>query len=309
MNVACACGDWCGKCPNFPAECSGCDEKMLSTCKFLACSAAKKFEHCGLCDEFPCRVLKDFVPDDRLAAGYHIGSLKRRTLLGTAAWLEEVGRDWGYLAVCDKEKASLVVVDVQNDFCTGGALAVPGGDRVIPVLNRWIHRFASDGLPIAFTLDWHPADHCSFREQGGSWPAHCVQDERGSALRADLEAPLLDGAGGGPAPSSPVAVFKKGFVPDREAYSGFEGRLDGQIDGPTLGAWLRDHGVSHIYVGGLATDYCVKATVLDGLKEGFRVSVIRDGIRAVDVAPGDGDKAIEEMTRAGALFVRSCGPM
>ena len=193
----------------------------------------------------------------------------------------------------DAGKAALVVVDVQNDFCPGGALAVPGGDQVIPVLNKWIRRFRQRGLPIAFTLDWHPSDHCSFRDQGGPWPAHCVQGEKGSELHPALEAPCEV--------RPAEKIFKKGFLSNKEAYSGFEGHLDGDDSAPSLGGWLRSLGVTEVYVGGLATDYCVKATVLDALKQGFRVRLIMEGMRAVDVNEGDGRRAVDEMVRAGAL--------
>ena len=180
----------------------------------------------------------------------------------------------------------LVIVDVQNDFCPGGALAVPGGDEVIPVINSWIRRFQEAGSPIAYTQDWHPKNHCSFRENGGIWPPHCVQRTRGAEFHPDL---VVDGT-----------IFRKGFLPDKEAYSGFDGTLDGKLGNPALGQWLRENGVKCLYVGGLATDYCVKAAVLDGIKEGFQVILIRQGIRAVNVNTGDGDRAIEEMVESGA---------
>ncbi len=302
MNVAGACGDWCGKCPHFPKDCSGCEGKKVETCKILACSAGKKVEHCGLCVDFPCDALKDFVPDDRLPAGYHVESLRQRASVGTAAWLEKAGRDWGHLSSNQEGKAGLVVVDVQNDFCPGGSLGVPGGDKVVSVLNDWIRRFGREGLPVAYTLDWHPAGHCSFHEEGGVWPAHCVQDQPGSAFHPGLEVPCA-GCRSDARSAPDSGIFKKGFLSDREAYSGFDGRLDGKSDGPTLGEWLKHRGVTRIYVGGLATDYCVKATVLDGLKQGFRVSIIKEGMRAVDVKPKDGERAIEEMLRSGADLV------
>lgn len=210
------------------------------------------------------------------------------------------GRREGHLALHTENRAGLIVVDVQIDFCQGGALGVPGGEEVVPVLNRWIRRFAHLGLPIAFTFDWHPADHCSFKERGGIWPVHCVQGEDGSSLRPDLELPSNTAYNSGTAPSTTWAVFKKGFLTGCEAYSGFDGRLEGIQEGPTLGEWLREQGVGRLYVGGLATEYCVKATVQDGLNQGFRVSIIREGMRAVEVNPGDGARAIDEMLRAGA---------
>ena len=180
----------------------------------------------------------------------------------------------------------LVIVDVQNDFCPGGALSVPGGDEVIPKINSWVKRFQEAKLPVVYTQDWHPKNHCSFRENGGIWPPHCVQGTRGAELHPDL---IMDGT-----------IFRKGFLPDKEAYSGFDGTLEGKPGNPALGQWLRENGVKRLYVGGLATDYCVKATVLDGLKQGFQVILIRQGVRAVNVNLGDGDRAIEEMVRSGA---------
>lgn len=180
----------------------------------------------------------------------------------------------------------LVIVDVQNDFCPGGALAVPGGDEVIPEINFWVKRFQEAKLPVVYTQDWHPKKHCSFQENGGIWPPHCVQGTRGVELHPDL---IIDGT-----------IFRKGFLPDKEAYSGFDGTLEGKPGNPALGQWLRENGVKRLYVGGLATDYCVKATVLDGLKQGFQVILIRQGVRAVNVNLGDVDRAIEEMIRSGA---------
>ncbi|EKP95482.1 bifunctional nicotinamidase/pyrazinamidase [Thermaerobacter subterraneus] len=195
-------------------------------------------------------------------------------------------------AAAQHPDAALVVVDVQNDFCPGGALAVPQGDQVVPVLNRWIGAFHAAGRPVVFTQDWHPSGHVSFREQGGPWPVHCVQGSPGAAFHPDLQ---VRGT-----------VFRKGFAPDREAYSGFDGALAAGEAGVrpevTLAGWLRQQGVRHLYVGGLATDYCVRATVLDGLREGFRVTVLVPAVRAVDVTPGDGERALAEMEAHGALL-------
>ncbi len=191
-----------------------------------------------------------------------------------------------------RPNSALLVVDVQNDFCPGGALAVGGGDQVVPELNRWIDRFAQERRPIAYTRDWHPPDHCSFREQGGPWPVHCVQRTRGADLHPDLKVK-------GP-------IFDKAFKPEEEAYSGFGGFLvddKGRITALSLAEWLRTQGVTHVYVGGLTTDYCVRTTTLDALKEGFEVSVVGDAIRAVNVQPDDGRRAVEEMRKAGAEFV------
>ncbi len=180
---------------------------------------------------------------------------------------------------------ALVVVDVQRDFCPGGRLAVPGGDAVVEPLRRAIERFSRRGLPVVYTRDWHPADHCSFVERGGSWPTHCVADSDGAEFHPRL-------------PVSPYAVvISKGTERDREGYSGFEGT--------ELRDELRVRGISRIVVGGLAADYCVKATVLDALRAGFSVAVLTDATRAVDREPGDGARAMEEMRAAGALLVQT----
>ena len=176
---------------------------------------------------------------------------------------------------------ALFIVDLQNDFLSGGSLAVPDGHAVIPVLNTWIRRFRTAGLPVFATRDWHPADHCSFREQGGPWPPHCVAGTKGAEFTPELVLP------------PDAFIHSKATRPEKEAYSDFE---EGE-----LGPRLREMGITRLFVGGLATDYCVRATVLDGLKEGFRVVLLLDAIRAVEVQPGDGDRAIAEMRDAGAL--------
>jgi nicotinamidase/pyrazinamidase len=188
-----------------------------------------------------------------------------------------------------KPDSALLVVDVQNDFCPGGALAVQGGDEVVPELNRWIALFQAAGRPIAYTRDWHPRDHCSFTERGGPWPPHCIQGTPGAEFRKDLK---IEGP-----------VFNKAFDKDLEAYSGFGGFLvegGDRITRLSLAEWLRKHGVKHVYVGGLTTDYCVRTTSLDALQEGFTVTVLGEAIRAVNVDPSDGQRAIEEIERAGA---------
>lgn len=189
---------------------------------------------------------------------------------------------------------ALIIVDVQNDFCPGGSLAVPDGDRVIPVIQQWVDRFQQQGHAIITTQDAHPSDHMSFRERGGPWPPHCVVGTRGFDLHPGLNLP-------------PHAVVHKGYERDHDAYSGFEGTvqwLSTELPEPvSLQDYLRSEGVDTVYVAGLATDYCVKATVLDALKAGFDTAVIADGVRGVDVQPGDSEKALAEMVRRGARLV------
>lgn len=189
------------------------------------------------------------------------------------------------------DDAALIVVDLQNDFCPGGALAVPDGDAVVPRINRWVEAFSAAGRPVAYTQDWHPPGHVSFRERGGPWPPHCVQGTPGAAFHPDL---LVRGT-----------LFRKAFEPDRDAYSGFEGvrvEPDGSLSDEGLADWLRRLGVRRLVVVGLATDYCVRATALDGLRAGFAVEVDPAACRAVDVSPGDGDRALAELRQAGATL-------
>lgn len=177
----------------------------------------------------------------------------------------------------------LLVVDVQNDFLPGGALGVPAGEQVVPVLNRYIRHFLSQGLAVVFTRDWHPPKHCSFQAQGGPWPPHCVAGSEGAGFAPGLELP----AG--------ALVVSKATVPREEAYSGFQGTA--------LEAQLRSHGHTRLFVGGLATDYCVLATVRDARAAGFTVFVLQDACRPVDVQPGDGLRAEAEMADLGAVSI------
>ena len=181
--------------------------------------------------------------------------------------------------------SALLIVDVQNDFCPGGALAVPDGDRVVEPLNRAAERFAEAGLPVFASRDWHPAVTGHFSRYGGTWPPHCVQGTPGAGFHPGLRLP----AG--------AMVISKGTDPDSDSYSAFEGALE---DGAALAERLATLGVGHIYIGGLATDYCVRSSALDALRTGLRVTVLTDGVAGVDVKPGDSDRALEEMVRAGA---------
>jgi nicotinamidase/pyrazinamidase len=175
---------------------------------------------------------------------------------------------------------ALLIIDVQNDFCAGGRLAVPDGDAVVPMLNRWIAAARRARIPIVASRCWHPAGHVSFRERAGPWPPHCVQGTRGAEFHPALELP------------TGVLIVTKGEDPDRDNYSDFHQT--------NLAEQLRRQGVHRLWVGGLALDYCVRATALDAIREGFEVHVIRAATRAVDVTAGDGDRALAEMVAAGA---------
>lgn len=177
---------------------------------------------------------------------------------------------------------ALIVVDMQKDFLPGGALGVPGGDEVVAPLNDYIAAFAERELPIFFTRDWHPPQHCSFRESGGPWPPHCVRETPGADWADGLHVP-------------PQAhVISKATEPDAEAYSGFAGT--------SLLEQLQALRTDRVFVGGLATDYCVHATVLAARQHGFDVVVLRDAIRAVNVQAEDESRAIREMLEAGATL-------
>ena len=179
---------------------------------------------------------------------------------------------------------ALIAVDVQNDFLPGGSLAVPEGDAVVPALNRYLAAFGARALPVFATRDWHPPKHCSFKAQGGIWPPHCVAATRGAEFARALALPQS------------AVVISKAAAPEADAYSGF--------GGTDLAARLRASGVTRLFIGGLATDYCVLNTVRDALAGGFEVLLLADAIRAVEVKAGDGARALEEMQRLGARAIR-----
>ncbi|OGP21402.1 MAG: nicotinamidase [Deltaproteobacteria bacterium GWA2_55_10] len=183
------------------------------------------------------------------------------------------------------EKAALVVADVQNDFCPGGALQITDGDKIVPVLNRYIKLFREAGLSVFITRDWHPPKTIHFIAFGGPWPPHCVQGTKGAEFHPEFYVP------------KEAIIISKGDDPNTDSYSAFDGKDE---RGKGLADSLREKGVRRIFVGGLATDYCVKQTTLDGLKAGFEVTVLEDGVRGVDVKPGDSERAIDEMKRSGA---------
>ena len=177
---------------------------------------------------------------------------------------------------------ALLIVDVQRDFCPGGALAVPDGDAVVPVLNQWIAAAQDAGAAVFASRDWHPPDHVSFQAQGGPWPSHCVAETDGADLHPELALP------------ESATIIDKGTDAGHEAYSAFEGT--------DLAAKLRAAGSERLWVGGLALDYCVRASVLDARRiADLPVHLIPSATRAVEVQPGDGSRALDEMRSAGAV--------
>lgn len=181
--------------------------------------------------------------------------------------------------------SALLIIDLQNDFCPGGSLAVPDGDKIVPIVNRCIDHFHAEKLAIIASRDWHPPKSSHFREFGGLWPPHCVQVTHGARFHPDLRLP------------EQAIIVSKGMDPDRNDYSAFTA-MDPR--GMELGQILREQGVRHLYVAGLATDYCVKESVLDALRLGMGVTVISDAVKGVELRSGDTNRAIGEMTAAGA---------
>lgn len=179
---------------------------------------------------------------------------------------------------------ALLIVDMQNDFLPGGALGVPEGHQVIPPINQLIAMYAARGLPIVASRDWHPQDHISFAARGGPWPPHCVAGTEGAEFTAEMALP------------EDAIVISKADTSDVDAYSAFSGT--------TLARQLRGRGVTRVTVCGLATDYCVLNTVTDALEEGFDTIVVPEAMRAVDVNPGDGTRALDRMVARGAVAVR-----
>lgn len=188
----------------------------------------------------------------------------------------------------DKNKRALIVVDVQNDFCPGGSLAVASGDQVIAPLNKMITEFLERGEPVFKSRDWHTPKTKHFAKYGGTWPVHCVQNTTGAEFHPDLIDDIH------------IRTISKGLG-DEDSYSAF--------DGTDLALQLRRLGVDEVWVGGLATDYCVKNTVLDALKEGFRVKALENAMRAVNLQPGDDERALEEMREAGADILNTDSPL
>jgi len=185
---------------------------------------------------------------------------------------------------CDNRKKALIIVDMQNDFCPGGSLAVKGGDKIVSVINQYIKQFTAKDEFIVFTRDWHPADHCSFKEHGGMWPSHCVAGTKGAEFHQDIYVP------------EKFFIVSKADTVSKDAYSGFEAT--------SLDSQLKKLDIKEVWICGLATDYCVASTVVDALKLGYKVKLLSDAIAAVDVNAGDGEKAIAKMVSQGAEVYR-----
>ena len=180
------------------------------------------------------------------------------------------------------EDSALIIVDMQNDFMPGGALPVKDADLIIPIINKYIEKFRDRRRPVYATRDWHPENHISFNTRGGPWPPHCIQGTKGAEFHKDLNLP------------DDVIIVNKADNPDKDAYSGFQDTF--------LDIDLRRRGVSRIFVAGVATEYCVKSTVIDGLNLGYEVILLIDAIKGVDLNPGDSEKAIEETLMRGAIL-------
>ena len=183
-------------------------------------------------------------------------------------------------------KLALVIADVQNDFLPGGALGVPEGDLIVPVLNAYVRRFQDAGLPIIASRDWHPPVTSHFQSQGGRWPAHCVQGTLGAAFVPELHLP------------NEAIVVSKGVDPRLDSYSCFDAKA---TSGESFDRLLHDLGVACFYLGGLATDYCIRATALDALRRDFQVVILEDAVAGI--SPEGSRRALEEIKRAGAKFV------
>ncbi|HID80545.1 MAG TPA: nicotinamidase [Ignisphaera sp.] len=177
---------------------------------------------------------------------------------------------------------ALIIVDMQRDFMPGGALPVPEADTIVPIINRYIQIFESRGATVVATRDWHPVNHISFTTRGGPWPPHCIQGTSGAEFHPDLALP------------ESTVIVSKATDPDKEAYSGF--------DGTNLNNILRERGVNRIFVCGVATNYCVKATAIDGIKLGYTVIVLLDAVKGIDIPPGSVDMALNEMLDAGIIL-------
>lgn len=184
-----------------------------------------------------------------------------------------------------KKKSALLIVDMQNDFCPDGALGILEGDAIVPVLNKYIKIFSSKELPVFASRDWHPKQTAHFKEYGGQWPAHCVQDSHGALFHPVLRLP------------GDAIILSKGMDPEADSYSAFQA-VDAK--GNEFADLLQQFSIKELFVGGLATDYCVRWTTLDAMKFGLRVFLLMDAIKGVNLREKDSEAAVEEMVILGA---------
>jgi nicotinamidase/pyrazinamidase len=184
---------------------------------------------------------------------------------------------------------ALIVVDMQNDFMPGGALPVPNALTIIPTINRYVELFEKVNATIVFTRDWHPKNHASFKSRGGPWPPHCIQNTYGAELHPDLMVPKS------------AVIISKAFKEDEEAYSGFKGiELESKKD---LNSILRSREVKRVFVSGVATEYCVKATALDAVDLGYQVFLLVDAVKGINQPPGSEEQAVNEMLAKGVVAI------
>lgn len=198
-------------------------------------------------------------------------------------WGADMAGRWRMKAM--KRKKALLIVDVQNDFCPAGALAVPEGDKIVPTINKYIKIFQKKKAPVLATRDWHPVKTKHFKDFGGIWPVHCVQNTSGAAFHPKLKLP------------KDAIFFYKGMDPQQDAYSAFQAE---DASGTTLPKLLHLLGVKELHIAGLATDYCVRFSARDALKHGFKVKILIDAIKGVNLKQKDSEKAIKEIVRLGA---------
>ncbi|MCK9603048.1 MAG: bifunctional nicotinamidase/pyrazinamidase [Candidatus Omnitrophica bacterium] len=188
-----------------------------------------------------------------------------------------------------KSKKALLVVDVQNDFCPGGALGVPAGHKIAPVINKYIRIFLKKKSVIFATRDWHPVRTKHFKDFGGLWPVHCIQNTLGAAFHPELKLP------------KEAILLYKGMNPDKDSYSAFHAEDE---SGVGLLVWLKRLGIKEIYIAGLATDYCVKYSAIDAIKYGLKVKILIDAVQGVNLKPDDSKDAIEKITKMGAKKIK-----
>src|SRR3989338_4427706 len=182
-------------------------------------------------------------------------------------------------------KKALLIVDMQNDFCPGGALGIKDGDKIIPAINKYIKIFSEKKLPVFASRDWHPKKTTHFKEFGGAWPRHCIQNSKGAEFHPKLRLP------------KETILLYKGMDPEKDSYSCFQAE---DQRGMSFSGILKLFGIKELYIAGLATDYCVKFSTHEALKQGFKVKLLMDAIKGVNLKPGDSEKAIKGMVKNGA---------